>query len=275
MNLVAENLFFGYTRRTPVLYGVSVSVRPGLVTALFGPNGCGKSTLLRCLNGSLTPHSGLVSLGSQSVGSMTASEVAHQVAVVPQDTPMDVPFTASQMVMLGRYAHWVAWGQESQKDREIVARCLQRVNSVELADRPFGELSGGERQRVIVARALAQEAGVLLLDEPASNLDISHQLELYQLIRQLAAQGQAILMVCHDIMLAPFFADVCVLMNGGRVLATGPAGDVLCPENLRRAYGCRMEITWFDQNLIQIQFDASVLAGRENENQATASAIEC
>ena len=216
MILRAENITFGYHPAEPVLRSVSLEVVPGRVTALFGPNGCGKSTLLRCMNGSLRPQSGRVMIGGDSVGDMTPREVARHVAVVPQDTPADVPFTAAEMVMLGRYARWDAWGQESPEDHEVVRACLERMNVADLAVRPFSHLSGGERQRVVIARALAQQGRVLLLDEPALHLDIAHQLELYRLVRDLAAEGMAILMVCHDILLAPMFVDTVILMAGGQ-----------------------------------------------------------
>jgi len=254
MNLRAENLVFGYRDQPPVLCGVTLEIRPGRVTALFGPNGCGKSTLLRCLNGSLKPRSGRVLLGSRPVDALTASEIARRVAVVPQETPADVPFTVRQMVMLGRYAHLDLCGEESDEDRAIVDASLSSVNASDLGDRFFGQLSGGERQRVILARALAQRGEVLLLDEPASHLDISYQLELYRLVRGLASKGMAVLMVCHDILLAPLFADECVLMKAGSVTASGKAADVLCPANLYDAYGCQVDVSWSEGVVVRAKF---------------------
>ena len=258
MNLLAESITFGYHADQPVLRNVALEVRPGVVTALFGPNGCGKSTLLRCLNGSLRPQSGRVLLGAQPVDAMTTSDVARHVAVVPQDTPVDVPFTARQMVMLGRYAHWDLSGQESEEDHAIVDACLACVKAADLADRFFSQLSGGERQRVVLARALAQQGSVLLLDEPASHLDIAHQLEFYRLVRRLSAEGLTVLMVCHDILLAPMFVDVCVLMRAGSVLSSGNASDVLCPENLAAAYRCQVHIAWSGQGDVCAMIEKAV-----------------
>ena len=254
MNLRAENITFGYDPREPVLHNVTLEVAPGLVTALFGPNGCGKSTLLRCLNGSLRPQTGRVMMEDRPVSAMLPREVARQIAVVPQDTPHDVPFTAAQMVMLGRYARWDAWGQESSEDTEIVQACLRRMNVADLADRPFSTLSGGERQRVVIARALAQEGCILLLDEPATHLDIAHQLEVYRLVRDLAAEGMAVLMVCHDILVAPMFVDTAVLLSDGRVLASGPAADVLTADDIANAFGCKAEIVWTGRALVRASF---------------------
>lgn len=252
--LRAENVVFGYRRDAPVLRGVSVAARPGAVTALFGPNGCGKSTLLRCLNGSLTPQAGRVALGAQPVSALTACAIARAVAVVPQDTPTDAPFTVRQMVMLGRYAHGDGWRRETAADGAVVDDCLARLGVRALADRLFAQLSGGERQRVVVARALAQQGRVLLLDEPAAHLDIAHQLALYALVRGLARDGQAVLMVCHDVLIAPMFADECVLMAAGAILAAGRPAAVMCPARLEAAYGCRMDIAWPEAAGVQARF---------------------
>ena len=176
MNLRAEQITFSYRRDATVLHEVNLEVRPGTVTGLFGPNGSGKSTLLRCLNGSLTPSAGQVFLNGQSFRAMTRREIARHIAVVPQDTPSNVPLTVRQMVLLGRFAHQGAWDQESEKDRAIAERCLDRLGIAALAERPFSQLSGGERQRTIIARALAQEADILLLDERNVHLDLAHQL---------------------------------------------------------------------------------------------------
>lgn len=256
----AENLTFAYRPDRPVLREVTLEVKPGHVTALFGPNGSGKSTLLCCLNGALRPQSGRVLLDGQSVNNMTPREIARRVAVVPQDTPADVPFTASEMVMLGRYARGGAWGEQSEEDQTVVSQCLARVGATDLADRWFAELSGGERQRVIIARSLAQQGQVLLLDEPASHLDIAHQLELYHLVRQLAVEGHAVLMVCHDLLLAPMYADMAVLMADGRIISIGMASQVFTTEYLKSVFGVSARIGWTSDGAIQAWFPKSPTA---------------
>jgi len=256
MNLRAEGLEFSYGAHRSVLRGVTLELRPGVVTALFGPNGCGKSTLVRCLNGTLKPRAGQVLLGDRPLEGRAASEIARHVAVVPQDTPTDVPFTVREMVRLGRYAHGDLWGRETAEDAAAVEESLSRVNAAGLSGRFFGTLSGGERQRVIVARALAQRGEVLLLDEPSAHLDVSHQLELYRLVRRLAAEGQAVLMVCHDLFLAPLVADECVLMHGGRIVAAGKPETVLSPDHLLAAYGARIAIAWVDGQTVNAKFPA-------------------
>ena len=261
MILRADQIGFAYRPGHPVLEDVSVEVQAGKITALFGPNGCGKSTLLRCLNASLRPQKGRVMVDGRDAAGMTPRQLARQVAVVPQDTPVDVPFSASQMVMLGRYARWGLWGQESPEDRRIVVESLARAGVPDLADRPFGELSGGERQRVIIARALAQQGQVLLLDEPTTHLDISHQFDLCKLIRDLAAEGQAVLMVCHDIFLAPMFVDTALLMSSGRIRSGGPVAEVLTRPNLASAYGVETTIAWNGTSSVEAVFHQKDEAG--------------
>ncbi len=244
MSLRAESLEFRYRAGTPVLQGVSIECAPGEVVGLFGANGSGKSTLLRCLNAALRPQTGAVFLEDVPVGRMAPCEVAVQIAVLPQDTPADVPFTVGQIVELGRYPHRRGWGGAGGGDDELVARCLKRVGVEKLADRPFAQLSGGERQRVVTARALAQLGTYLLLDEPSTHLDITHQLDLYRLLRELASEGVGIIMVCHDLFVAPLFVDRAVLLHAGAVRAVGPPHTVLTPENLCLTYGSQLTIGW-------------------------------
>jgi iron complex transport system ATP-binding protein len=244
MNLRAEHVNFSYQPGNPVLREITLDIRPGCVTGLFGPNGSGKSTLLRCLNGALTPQSGSILLDGQSIDQFSPRELARKIAVVSQSLPENIPFTALQMVLLGRFAHWEFGGHETPEDRRIVRESLARVDAESLGDRPFEHLSGGERQRVILARALAQQAPVLLLDEPAAHLDITHQLELYRLARTLAAEGYTLLMVCHDLVIAPMFVDHAVLLKAGAVLASGPPRQAFHPTNLAEGFGCAIEIEW-------------------------------
>ena len=246
MILEASSISFAYPETGPVLRGVGLRLEPGTVTGLFGPNGSGKSTLLRCLNGVLRPESGQVTLDGRPLRKFSPRDVARCIAVVPQESRADLSLTVYEMVMLGRYPHTDIWGDETHKDRDAVAASLAKVHAERLAERPFSHLSGGERQRVVIARALAQEAEVLLLDEPATHLDIAHQLELYQLLRALARQGYAILLVSHDLLLAPLFLDRGVLLAGGVVVASGAPAEVLSADYMRVAFGVDLAVTWTD-----------------------------
>ncbi|MFW5798808.1 MAG: ABC transporter ATP-binding protein [Planctomycetota bacterium] len=242
--LVARQVSFAYPGGPPVLREVDLSIGPGRITGLFGPNGSGKSTLVRCLNGTLPAHSGTVTLDDEPLESMPPRRRATRVAVVPQTTPATTGLGVQEMVMLGRYPHGNLWGDVSAEDTEVVHQSLARVGAGELTDRPFNQLSGGQQQRVVVARALAQQARVLLLDEPANHLDVAAQLELYELLRHLADEGYAVLVVTHDILLAPTFIDEATLLHRGRLVASGPVASVLTPENVHAAFGRRIDITW-------------------------------
>ncbi len=185
---------------------------------------------------------------------MDRRAVARHVAVVPQDTPVDVPLTVREAVMLGRYAHWSTWDQESPEDARIVAACLERLGIADLADRPFSRLSGGERQRAVIARALAQQGSVLLLDEPNTHLDLAHQLEVYRLARTLAAEGQSVSIICHDLLVSPLMVDRAVVMDGGKIVAIGPVHEVLDAKLLAQVFAMRASISWRDAATVCAQF---------------------
>ena len=254
MTLRAEHLTFAYDSSENVLQDVGLELHPGVVTGLFGPNGSGKSTLLRCLNGSLEPQFGHVSLDGQAIASMNRRTVARLVAVVPQDTPVDVPLTVHEVVMLGRYAHWNTWDQESLEDTRIVDVCLERLGIADLANRPFSRLSGGERQQAVIARALAQQGSVLLLDEPNTHLDLAHQLEVYRLARTLAAEGQSVLVICHDLLISPLMVDSALVMNRGRIVAAGPVDAVLDGRLFAEVFSTQANISWSNGSRVCAEF---------------------
>ncbi len=262
MILEASRITFAYPETGPVLRGVDLRLEPGTVTGLFGSNGSGKSTLLKCLNGVLRPESGQTMLAGRPLNDFPPREIARCVAVVPQESRVDLSLSVYEMVMLGRYPHTDLWGDETQKDRDAVTASLAKVHAERLTQRPFNHLSGGERQRVVVARALAQEAEVLLLDEPATHLDIAHQLELYQLLRALASQGYAILLVSHDLLLAPLFLDRAVLLAGGVVVASGAPGEVLSADHMRSAFDVDLSVTWTEDQRMTMQLPRGCSARR-------------
>ena len=245
MTVSVEKISFAYYKRAQsILHEISLELKPGTVTALFGPNGSGKSTLLRCMNGILQPQSGSVSIEHRRIDSMSRQEIARMIAVVPQDTPLDIPFTAGEMVMLGRFAHRTVWDHEIAEDRIIMTQALARLNASGLTHRPYNCLSGGEQQRIILARALAQQTPIILFDEPDTHLDISHRLELYKLVRKLADEGKTIFMACHDIFTAPMFVDTAVLLHHGAIHAVGPTHGVLTSGNIAEVFGTPISITW-------------------------------
>ena len=221
---------------TAAVWGISLSVEPGGLLAVVGPNGAGKTTLLKLLSGSLRPHGGEVDLDGRPLPHLDDRERARTIAVVPQSESSPFPVAVREMVAMGRYAHLGAWERSGDRDREVVARAMERCAVGEFADRQLGELSGGERQRARIARALAQEAPILLLDEPTAGLDLRYRMELFHLLRELRADGLAVLVITHDLNLAARFADRLLLLDRGRATARGSPEEVLSRDALEAVY---------------------------------------
>lgn len=223
----------------------SMQVPVGSVTAILGPNGAGKSTLLKILSGELTPSRGCVEFNERPLPSWPLPQLARRRAMVSQFQRVSLPFTCEEIVTLGRapYLH-----EESDDERRAaVDFALAAVDALPLRHRLFATLSGGEQQRIAIARALAQlapaaatrQAHALLLDEPTASLDFQHQIRLMQLLRTLAAQGAAVVIVVHDLNLALAWADRAVILNAGQVVAAGSSGEVLCPDMVAQVFGVR------------------------------------
>lgn len=214
-----EHLFSGY-RGTPVLSDVSLSLYPGGVTALLGPNGSGKSTLFCTLSGLHKPDSGKIYIDGKPMEEFSPRMLAQKIAYMTQSR--NIPdIRAGRMVLHGRFPYLSYPRRYRKEDMEIAENALRETDSLEFADRPMGELSGGQRQRIYLAMALAQSTETILMDEPTTYLDISHQMELMELVRRLAAQEKSIVMVLHDLCLAMRTADRILIMDGGRLLADG------------------------------------------------------
>jgi iron complex transport system permease protein len=219
------------------LDGVSLGVRAGACTAVLGPNGSGKSTLLRLLLGTLEPGRGEARFEGRPLAGWDRSELARRIGVVPQGEEIAFPLTVRELVAMGRYPFLGPWRRESGADRAAVERAMRRCDVEAFARRPISTLSGGERQRARVARALAQEPGVLALDEPTVALDIRHEMEIFELMRELSREGVTVLLVTHNLNLAARYADRLVLLDGGRVAAEGAPRDVLTGPLVERVYG--------------------------------------
>ncbi len=240
--LEARNVTCGYDGRA-VLDGVNVALGQGEFLSLIGPNGSGKTTLLRALAGVMRADAGEVLLEGRPIGSYARYEIARRLAVVPQMSAAAFDFSVSEIVRMGRTPHLGRLESERPADREAVAEALALTDTERLADRLVTELSGGELQRVTIARALAQQSPIMLLDEPAAFLDISHQLGTFDLLAQLnAEQGRSILCISHDLNLAAEYSERVVLLDEGRAVADGPPGEVITADWIARVYGCEVEV---------------------------------
>ncbi|MDH7576530.1 MAG: ABC transporter ATP-binding protein [Bacillota bacterium] len=234
MKLKVKGICFRYGSRG-VLRDVELEARAGEILAIIGPNGAGKSTLIRCINRILKPYLGTVFLDGKEFFHLKAQERAQIMGYVPQTSGEAFPCTVFETVLMGRKPH-LSWGV-GKGDLEVVGAVLQRLGLAGFAERYLAELSGGERQKVYLARALTQEPDVLLLDEPTSNLDVKHQLEVLELVRDVAKQQEkCVLMVMHDLNLAVRFSDQLLMLKDGLVFAAGNPQGVLTPENIRAVY---------------------------------------
>lgn len=219
-----------------ILHDIDATIAPGRITAVMGPNGCGKTTLLRCIGGLLEPTSGSVGIDGQEVGSYSARALAQKVAFVRQQAQTDFEFSAFETVLMGRNPYQHHLQNESQKDWDIVEQCMKQTNTWHLRLAKPTEMSGGEMQRVMIARALAQQTPVLLMDEPVSNLDIAHQLEIMRLLR---TTDKTVVIVIHDLNLALQFCNDLMLIHNGALLFHGRMADGLTTENIATAYGVK------------------------------------
>lgn len=238
MSLSANNVSLRMSTAS-LLSDIDLDVRPGSITTVLGPNGAGKTTLLRVLTGELQADSGAVVLNGRALSAWTPRQRARMMAVLPQHSLLNFPFTAAEVVMLGRTPH----DSGAAYDREVVAQALRAVDGEYLTERVYTQLSGGEKQRVHLARVLAQiwapcaEGGrFLLLDEPTSSFDLAHQQLTLEVVRSLAHQGVGVLMVIHDLNLAARCAHQMLLMQCGRIAVAGAPADVLQRDVIARVF---------------------------------------
>jgi iron complex transport system ATP-binding protein len=220
----------------PILAGVNCQLMAGEVLAVLGQNGAGKSTLLKLLSGDLRPSDGAVMLEGLSLALYSAAQLALKRAVMGQGGSLAAGFTAGEVVALGRYPRQRYYKHDPAADEALIRESLARCDVAHLRDQAYNTLSGGEQARVTLARVLAQETPILLLDEPTAALDLRHQQQLMQIVRELAAEGRAVLMILHDLNLAAAYADRILIMRGGAVFAEGAPAEVLTEGILEAAF---------------------------------------
>jgi iron complex transport system ATP-binding protein len=233
--------------REPALTDVSVEVRAGESVAVVGPNGSGKTTLLRVMLGVLPPTEGRVLIDDRPISARSRRELARLIGVVPQREDQLFPLKVEEAVLFGRYPHLSALGLPSAEDRDAVAAALTRCDVAHLVGRRIATLSGGEWQRVRVARALAQAPRLLALDEATTNLDIRHEMQVFELVTNLVrTQGIGAVLVTHQVNLAARFADRVVVMDRGRVRGAGTPADVLSETVLEQVFRWPVAMTEWD-----------------------------
>ncbi len=245
--LEARGIRCAFAGRGSVLRGLSFAVEPGTVTAVLGPNGSGKTTLLQICLGWRRPDRGTVLLHGRPLASWGRQERARAMSLVPQRENVRFDFTVTDYALLGRTPHLPALGAPGPDDRAIVRAALSTAGIPELADRSIATLSGGEYQLMLIARSLAQEATLLLLDEPASQLDPANRLRVTRLLRRLADRGITVVYTSHDPQAAAAAADTVHLLAKGRFAFSGTPRRTLTPEALRAVYGVPFRVAWTRQ----------------------------
>lgn len=238
--LEVQNISVNYAARA-VIENVSFALRKGEIIAILGANGAGKTTLLKSLNGNLPIAKGKITLDDNPLENYSRREIARRIAVVAQETETKFPVSVVEFVLSGRFAHGMAFGWETENDRQIALSSLLSCDLKNYAARLMNELSGGERQRVVLARALATEAKILLLDEPTANLDLAHQALMFRLVHERCEKyDAAAIVITHDLNLAAEFADRIILLEKGKIRAHGAASEVLTEENLQAVFNVRV-----------------------------------
>lgn len=248
-----ENVSFAYGDE-PVVKGITLEISGGEMTGLIGPNGSGKTTLLKLLSKVLTPDNGVIKFNGTDIGRISQKELARSVAVVSQMELTYFPFTVAEIVLMGRNPYLKSVDFEGRHDIDVAKNAMRMTDVLRFENRRIDEVSAGERQRVFIARALTQEPKVLLLDECTSNLDIKHQIEIYELVRNLNVVNRiTVLTVSHDINLAVRYCKRLIMMKDGGVYCDGNVSAVLNEKNIREVFGVNAEFLRSEkhnQNLI-------------------------
>jgi len=233
------NLYYG---RRHILKDISLEVRAGEFVVIIGPNGTGKTSLLKALAG-LVGTRGEIEILNHPLSHYSRRKLAECVAVVPQQLPIEFPFTVLETVLMGRSPHLGMLAVEGEKDYGIARQAMEFTEISHLADRRLDELSGGERQRAIIARAICQQPRLVLLDEPTASLDPAHQVRIMDLMERLRREQEVtVVMISHDLNLAAMYGDRLLLMNNGCIINDGSPREVLTAGLLERTYGCRMTV---------------------------------
>ncbi|MBE6961084.1 MAG: ABC transporter ATP-binding protein [Ruminococcaceae bacterium] len=234
-----HNVYAGYSGRN-VIHDISLTLQPGKVTVIIGPNGCGKSTLLKTITGILPLSDGQLLFNGVSSAALSPTQTARQVAYLPQSRRVP-DISVLSLVLHGRFPYLSYPRRYQPEDRDIARRALDWVGLKELEKKNVKELSGGMQQGVYLAMALAQDTNTILMDEPTTFLDIAHQLHTMELARRLAAEGKAVVMVLHDLSLALRTADTLAVMEQGRLLCIGTPDELFAGGMLTDVFGVQVQ----------------------------------
>ncbi|MBR7152687.1 MAG: ABC transporter ATP-binding protein [Candidatus Methanomethylophilaceae archaeon] len=241
MDVRIEDLEFGYNENRKVLEGVFLKIDGPQLISIIGPNGVGKSTLIHCMNKILNPTGGVVQIEGKDVRDYSVRELAKQMGYVPHATGDSFPMTVMDTVLMGKYPH--AGKKVTNADVEEVYGILKLLGIEHLAMRSFDQLSAGQHQKVALARGLAQQPKILLLDEPTSNLDIKHQMDVSRILKEMTEErDMVVVMISHDLNIASKYSDYMIMLHGGGIYAIGTPEEVITPKNIKTVYGVESSV---------------------------------
>lgn len=241
MSIEIRGVTAGYDRK-PVVHEVDLEIAAGEVTVLIGPNGCGKSTLLKSISRIIPPSAGSIVIDGHDVARTAPKLLGQTIAYLPQSPAVPTSITVEQLVGYGRAPHQSLLGFRSPRDVELIEQAMATTGTTALRETPVSELSGGQRQRAFIAMSLAQDTPYIMLDEPTTFLDIRHQFETLDLVRDLRAHGRTSILVLHDIAQAARYGDRLVVMREGRIHSSGRPIDVVTADMVRGVYGLECNV---------------------------------
>ncbi len=246
MGFNLQNISFAYGSKR-VLSSISLTIEPGRFYGIIGPNGCGKTTLLDLMIRHRLPVEGAITYNRRDLAGYSKRDLSRQIALVPQNFYINFPYTAREIVMMGRYPYIPRFSAPAPEDHAVVDSIMEKTGTVDFRRRRITDLSGGERQRVVFARALAQDTPVLMLDESTSNLDINYTLNLLGIVRRrVLAEKRTAVAVLQDINLAAMFCDELIFMKQGQIFIHGATDTVLNRETLRSVFNVEAQIAFND-----------------------------
>ena len=236
-----ENLTFARNGRK-IINDVSFSVQEGELLGIIGPNGAGKTTLLKLILGLLNPNSGKIYIEGKNITEYSSKELYKKIAFVPQENNLDFPMTVLETVLLGRIPHLSRFCLENEKDYYIASTALRAADMENFSGRYVNQLSVGERQLVTIAKALAQETKLIFLDEPTSSLDVSHTIQIMEILKDLTENGKTVTSVIHDLNIASRYCDKVLIIHSGVIKGFGLARDVFTKEIIQNSFSVNVNI---------------------------------